>query len=78
MALHFLVAIAGTFARLISLRNNGMNIDTMITTYNIAGIDSISETLGKERHRKRYLVTRDGIEVCDKRRGGMKQKERLS
>ena len=45
-----------------------MDIDTMITTYNTAVTDAASEILGKERRRKKPWVTKDVLDLCDKRR----------
>ena len=45
-----------------------MDIDTMITTYNIAVTDAASEILGKERRRKKPWVTKDVLDLCDERR----------
>ena len=41
-----------------------MDIDTMITTYNIAVTDAASELLGKERCRKKPWVTKDVLVLC--------------
>ena len=47
-----------------------MDIDAMITTYmyDTAVTDAASEVLGKERRRKTPWVTKDVLELCDKRR----------
>ena len=42
-----------TFAPLIGLSDEDMDMDTMITTYNTAMTDAASEILGKERRRKK-------------------------
>ena len=44
--------IVGKFAPLIGLKDDDMDIDTMITTYNTAMIDAASKILRKERRRK--------------------------
>ena len=40
----------------------------MITTYNTEVTDAASEILGKERRRKKPWVTKDVLDLCDKRR----------
>ena len=45
-----------------------MDIDTMITTYNTALTDAASEIPGKERRREKPWVTKDVLDLCDKRR----------
>ena len=74
-----LATIGGKFAPLTGLGDEDMDIDTMITTYNTAGTDADSKILGKERRRKKPLVTKDVLDLCDERRNlkknGIKQKE---
>ena len=65
MACIFPATIGGKFAPLIGLSDEVMDIDTMITTYNTAVTDAASEILGKERRRKKPLVTKDGLDLCD-------------
>ena len=69
----------GKFAPLIGLRDEDMNINAMITTYNTAVTDASSEILGKEHRRKKPWVTKDVLDPCDERRDfkkkGMNQKE---
>ena len=48
----------------------------MITTYNTAVTDAVSEILGKERHRKKPWVTKDVLGLCDKRRDLKKKKKK--
>ena len=56
-----------------------MNRGTMITTYNTALSDTASEILEEERGRKKPWITKDALDLCDKKRdlkkGDMKQKE---
>ena len=40
----------------------------MITTYNTAETDAVSEISGKERGRKKPWVTRDVLDLCDERK----------
>ena len=55
VACTFQATIGGKFAPLIGLRDEDMDIDTMITTDNTAVTDAASEVLGKERRRKKTL-----------------------
>ena len=59
---------SGKFAPLIGLRDEDMDINTMITTYNTAVTDAAREILGKERRRKKPWVTKDVPNLCDERR----------
>ena len=68
MACTFQATIGGKFASLIGLRDEDMDINTMITTYNTVVTDAASEILGKERRRKKPWVTRDVLDLCDERR----------
>ena len=68
MADTFQTTTDGKFAPLINLRDDDINIDRMITTYNTAVTDTASEILGKECHRKKTWVTRDVLDLCDERR----------
>ena len=73
MACTFQATIGGKFAPLTGLSDEDMDIDTMITTYDTAVTDAASETLGKERRRKKPSVTKDVLDLCDERRD-MKKK----
>ena len=42
-----------------------MDIHSMITTYNTAVTDAASEILGKKCRRKKPLVTKDVLDLCD-------------
>ena len=50
VACTFQATTNGKFAPLIGLSDEDMDMDTVITTYNIAVTDAASEILGKERH----------------------------
>ena len=63
----FHATIGGKFAPLISLGDQAMDINTMITTYNKALTDAASEILGKEHRRKKPWVTRDNLDLSDER-----------
>ena len=58
MACTFQATIGGKFAPLVGLRDEDMDINTMITTYNTV-TDAASEILSKERRRKKLWVTKD-------------------
>ena len=64
----FQATIGGKFAPLIGLRDEDMDIDTMITTYNTGVTDAASEILGKERHRKKPRITKDVLDLSGERR----------
>ena len=49
----FQAKISGRFAPLINLRDDGIDRDSMITTYNTAVTDTASEILRKECRRKK-------------------------
>ena len=70
----FKVTIDGKFAPLIGLRDEDMDMDTMITTYNTAVTDTASEILGKARRRKKPWVTRVVLDLCDERRNLKKKR----
>ena len=55
-------------APLIGLRDDGMDIDTMITTYNTAMTGEASEKLGIECLRKQPWITNDVLDVYDERK----------
>ena len=59
MACAFQATVGGIFAPLIGLRDDDMDIDTMIITYNIALTEAASEILGRERRRKNSWITKD-------------------
>ena len=65
VACTFQAPIGGKFAPLTGLSDEDININTMITTYNTAVTDAASEILGKERRRKKPLVTKDVLDLCD-------------
>ena len=68
MAGTFQATIGRKFAPLINLRDDDIDIDSMITTYNTAMTDTASEILGKDCLRKKPWVTRDVFYLCDERR----------
>ena len=68
MASTFQATIGWKFEPLIGLRDEDIDINTMITTYNTAVTDAASEILGKARHRIKPWVTKDVLFLCDERR----------
>ena len=68
MACTFQATICGKFTPLVGLRDEDMDINTMITTYNTAVTDAASEILENECHRKMPWVTRDVLYFFDERR----------
>ena len=62
---------AGKFAPLIGIRDNDMDIESIITTYNAEVTDAAIEILGKERRKKRPWITRDVLDLCDKKTDGI-------
>ena len=68
MACAFQATVGGYFAPLTSLRDDDMDIDTMITTNNTALTDAASEILGKERRMKKPWIIKDVLDLCDERR----------
>ena len=66
--------IGGTFAPLIGLRDEDMDNNIMITTYNTAVTDAASEIIGKERRRKKPWVTRDVLDPYAERRNLKKKR----
>ena len=68
VACAFQATIGGKFAPLLGQRDEDMDIDTMITTYNTVMTDAASEILEKEHRRKKPLVTKYILDLCDERR----------
>ena len=64
----FQAMTGGKFAPLIRLRDEDMDINTMITTYNTAVTDAASEILRNEHRRNKPWVIRDVLDLCDERR----------
>ena len=60
--------VSTTFARLTIMDNEDTDLDSMITTFNTAVIETASEILGKHRQKKTPRVTAENLDLCDKRR----------
>lgn len=67
MAHIFQAIISGKFASLIGLRDEYMNINTIITTFNTALTVEASKILRNERRRKKPWVASDVFGLCDER-----------
>ena len=70
----FQATIGGKFAPLIGLRDEDIDINTMITTYDTVVTDAASEILGKERRREKSWITKDVLDLCDERRNLKKKR----
>ena len=64
----FEASIGGKFAPLTILGHEEINLDSLITTFNKAVIDTAGEILGKHRGIKKPWVTADILDLCDVRR----------
>ena len=60
--------IGGRFAPLTIMSNEDTDINSMITTFNTAVTETVSEILGKQRQKKKPWVTAEILDMCDKRR----------
>ena len=68
VACTFQATICGKFTPLIGLRDEDMDINTMINTYNTSVTDAASEILGIECRMNMPCVTRDVLNLFDERR----------
>ena len=65
----FQAIIGGRFALLTIMSNDNTDIDSMITTFNTAVTETVSEILGKHRQKKKNpWITAEILDLCDKRR----------
>ena len=64
----FQAMIGGRFAPLTIMDNENTNLDSMITTFNTAVIETASDILGKHRQKKQTWVTVEILDLCNKRR----------
>ena len=71
----FHAMIGGKFAALTILDADGIDMDTLINTFNTAVTNTASEILGKHRPVKKPWVTADLLDLCDKRRELTKKKK---
>ena len=66
----FQAMIGGKFAPLTIMNSEDIEMDTMITTFNIAVTETAGKILGKHRQKKKPWVTAEILDLCDKRREG--------
>ena len=64
----FQAMIGEKFAPLTILDNEDTDLDSIITTFNTAVVETASEILGKHRQKKKPWVTAEILDLCDKRR----------
>ena len=67
----FQAMIGGKFAPLTIM---DADLDSVITTFNTAVIETASEILDKHRQKKKLWVTAEILDLCDKRRGLRKKR----
>ena len=67
VACTYQAVLCGKFTLLIGLRDEDMDINTMITTYNTAVTDAANKILWNECRRKMPWATRDVLDLFDER-----------
>ena len=60
--------IGGKFSPLTIMSNEYTDIDSMITTFNTAVIETATEILGKHRQKRKPWITAEILDMCDKSR----------
>ena len=55
----------GRFAPLTIMSNEDADIESMITIFNTAVIETASEILGKHRQKKKNWITAEIFDLCD-------------
>ena len=65
----FQAMIGGKFAPLTIMDNEDTDLDSIMTTFNTAVIETASEILGKHRQKKKPWVTAEILDLCNERRG---------
>ena len=60
--------IGGRFAPLTIMSKADADIDSMITTFNTAVIETATEILGKHRQNRKPWITAEILDMCDKSR----------
>ena len=60
--------MGGKFAPLTITSNEDTDLDSIITTFNTAVIETASEILGKHRQKRKPWITAEILDLCDKRR----------
>ena len=69
----FQATIGGRFAPLATLVDEDSDLDSVVTHFNKAVTDTAAELLGKQRRKRKPLVTLDILDLYDQRRD-MKKK----
>ena len=64
----FQAMIGGRFAPLTIMDYEDTGLDSVITTFNTAVIETANEILGKHRQKRKPSGSTDIVHVCDKRR----------
>ena len=64
----FQAMIGGKFALLTIMDNEDTDLDSTITTFNTAVIETAGEILGKHRQKKKPWVTAQILDLCDRMR----------
>ena len=64
----FQATIGGSFALLATLVDGDADLDSMVTHFNKAVIDTAAELLGKQRRKRKPWVTPEILDLCDQRR----------
>ena len=64
----FRASIGGRFAPLATLVDEDADLDSMVTHFNMAVTDTAGELLGKQRRKRKPLVTPEILDLCDQRR----------
>ena len=64
----FYATTSGRFATLVTLVDEDADLDSMVTHFNKAVTDTAAELLGKQRRKRKPLVTPDILVLCDQRR----------
>ena len=70
----FQAMIGGKLAPLTIMDNEDTDLDSMVTTFNTAVIETASEILGKHRQKKKSWVTAEILNLCDRRREQRKKR----
>ena len=61
----FQAMIGGKFAPLTIMDNEDTDLDSIITTFNTAVIETASKIFGKHRQKKKTWVTAEILDLCD-------------
>ena len=70
----FQATIGGRFAPLATLVDEDADLDSMVTHFNKAVIDTAAELLGKQRRKRKPWVTPEILDLCDQRRNLKKKR----